>query len=210
MATSVWHEDPGGDRPPEDHRSRGPASSAENLRQMQVLRRFVAEVLEEQGGNGSSVLSEDEWLHLCEAAGSVGSDEDAIARLVMRAYGRGAATVLPAFGVGPPESETPNPQVAPPPQEVIDQTRALDSAPGQVLDHPGETRLPSQDRTSCPSHSSGRLGWALLRECPPRPNPHRRRRVISRFHRDRPLNPQLPLRRSRQPGRAVPFRSAHR
>ncbi len=134
MATHEWQEDPGGHGPPEDFRVGKPGSSAENLRQMRLVRRFVAEVLEDQGGDRSSVLSEAEWSRLCEVASNAGSDEDAIARLVMQAYGQGAATALPTFGLEP-QAPTSNPQDVPPPQHLVDQVLA-GSSPGQVLNLP--------------------------------------------------------------------------
>ena len=66
---------------------------------MQLVRQFVAQVIEEQGGAASSPLSDLEWSRLCEAAGPAGSDESAIARVVMRAYGLGLeSSPVPASG----------------------------------------------------------------------------------------------------------------
>ena len=70
----------------------------------------MAQVIEEQGGGTSSVLSDLEWSRLCEAASHADSDESAIAKVVMRAYGLGLVEPSPA----PSPEEYPQPVPAGP------------------------------------------------------------------------------------------------
>ena len=87
---------------------------------MGLVRQFVAQLIEEQGGDASSTLSDQEWSRLCEAAGDADSEEAAIARVVLRAYGRGgdpSPTSTEGFVPGPPAT-APQPSAA---QYVFDQ-----------------------------------------------------------------------------------------
>ena len=91
-----------------DRPGQGTESSEAHLKQMRLVRQFVSQLIGEQEGEGSSVLSDEEWSGLCEAAGEADSDETAIARVVLRAYG------LPVDGGAPSTTENGGPRPAVP------------------------------------------------------------------------------------------------
>ena len=103
MATSVWHESPRENGPMDDRAEMAPESTEAHLKQMRLVRQFVSQLIEEQGGDAAPALSDEEWSRLCDVAGDADSDETAIARIVLGAYGltadwstRGATERFPA------------------------------------------------------------------------------------------------------------------
>ena len=95
MATSVWHQGPRESDLIGDHVTEGTESSEAHLRRMRLVRQFVSRVIEEQGGGSTSALTDDDWSRLCRTAQDAESDEAAIARVVMQAYGLKAGGSVP-------------------------------------------------------------------------------------------------------------------
>ena len=87
MATSVWHENSHEGGPMVDRPAHGAESTEASLKQMRLVREFVSQLIEERGGDAAPALSDEEWSRLCDAAGDADSDETAIARIVLGAYG---------------------------------------------------------------------------------------------------------------------------
>jgi len=95
VATSVWHQGPRESDLIGDHVTEGTESSEAHLRRMRLVRQFVSRVIEEQGGGSTSALTDDDWSRLCRTAQDAESDEAAIARVVMQAYGLKAGGSVP-------------------------------------------------------------------------------------------------------------------
>ena len=87
VATSVWNESPREGGPMKDHPETAAESTEAHLKRMRLVREFVSQLIEEQGGDAAPALSDEEWSRLCDAAGDADSDETAVARIVLGAYG---------------------------------------------------------------------------------------------------------------------------
>ena len=149
MATSVWQEDSHDAGVVADQAAEVAGSSEAHLRQMQLVRRFIAQLIGEQGG---ADLTDQEWSRLCAAEGESDSDETAIARVVMHAYGMGRTPgpSTPTEALPPPPSTAPQVPTAahfvadqqPWPTTVKGPTQPLGPAVGPVAPVPAFETIP--------------------------------------------------------------------
>ena len=86
MATTVWHEYPETSPPDAVPRLDGADTLAQRVRSMELVRQLVSEIIDGDGGQTGSSLTEDEWAQLCRTAEAAESEESAIAQIVMQAY----------------------------------------------------------------------------------------------------------------------------
>lgn len=136
MATTVSHEWPLG--PSDDPRSGSPPSKSmvHQIRQMDSVRRFAAQLSIGPNGQPLADLPDEEWESLLSSVGDSDSKEMAIARVIQRAHrsARAAqvAIATPSWPVstasGQPGALVGTPSPPPPSQQISTATQAPSSA----------------------------------------------------------------------------------
>jgi sortase A len=95
MATTVWNQYPETSPPDAASPPDGVDTLTQRVWSMALVRRLVTEILDGDGRQTGSNLTEDEWAQLCHTAETAESEESAIAQVVVQAYalrtGRDAA-----------------------------------------------------------------------------------------------------------------------
>jgi LPXTG-site transpeptidase (sortase) family protein len=86
MATTVWQESPEVSPVGTVPSSEGAETLAQRVRSMELVRRLVTDIIDGDGRQAGSDLTEYEWAQLCHAAEAAKTEESAIAQVVVQAY----------------------------------------------------------------------------------------------------------------------------